>query len=79
MVKVPLVIPRKQAFACRQRDRIILPTLMLILPGKPPYVLVRFWWPVIWELDCLRAACRLLVSMRVMGWAAIFVGFVPER
>jgi len=41
-VKVPLVIPRKQTFACQQRDRIILPTLMLILPGKPPRVLVRF-------------------------------------
>jgi hypothetical protein len=36
LVKVPLVIPRKQTFATLARERIILPTLMLILPAKPP-------------------------------------------
>jgi|HubBroStandDraft_6_1064221.scaffolds.fasta_scaffold145611_2 hypothetical protein len=36
LVKVPLVIPRKKAFPWLRRDRIIVPTLMLILPDMPP-------------------------------------------
>ena len=36
LVLVPRVIPRRKALPCLRRDRIILPTLMLILPGTPP-------------------------------------------
>jgi hypothetical protein len=36
LAKVPLVIPRRKAFALVAADRIILPTLMLILPDLPP-------------------------------------------
>ncbi len=36
LVKVPLVIPCKKAFAVLAADRIILPTLMLTVPAKPP-------------------------------------------
>jgi hypothetical protein len=33
---VPLLIPRRQDWPCLRQDRIILPTLMLTVPGKPP-------------------------------------------
>ena len=36
LVLVPRVIPRRKALPCLRRDRIILPTLMLILPDTPP-------------------------------------------
>jgi hypothetical protein len=71
------MIRRKQAFACPQQDRIILPTLMLILPGKPPRVLLRFWLARHRGVNCfLRTDLALLVSVPVIGWAAIFVWFV---
>jgi hypothetical protein len=38
LVKVPLVIPGKQGFGRLWRDHVILPTLMLTLPGRPPGV-----------------------------------------
>src|ERR1700691_6070722 len=36
LTKVPLVILAKRHFPWLRRDRIILPTLMPLLPGKPP-------------------------------------------
>jgi len=33
---VPLLIPRRKDWPCWRQDRIILPTLMRTVPGKPP-------------------------------------------
>jgi len=46
-VKVPLVIPREQAFAWTRRDRIILPTLMPTLPGMPPLYCLGSDWNIL--------------------------------